>query len=157
MIKTTVIYHAILVPWLTLSAAAQTSLSHWESVRAIPRTTEIRILSDNARAIRGNLESATDTALIMSIGAQSIERPHIVSVSVRKKGHRVRNTFIGIGGGLAAGLGIGFASASRCNKGEICGIAAAGGIVAGGALGIVVGGVGGVVWPTGGWREVYQR
>ena len=40
----------------------------------------------------------------------------------------MRNTFIGIGVGLAAGLGIGFATASRCQD-EICGIAAADGVV----------------------------
>ena len=157
MIKTIVIYPAILVPFLTIAVAAQTPSSNWENVRAITRTTEVRILTDNTTTpVRGSLERTTDSALIMSISAQSIERPQIVSVSVRKKGHRMRNTFIGIGVGLAAGLGIGFATASRC-QGEICGIAAAGGVAAGGALGVVVGGVAGVAWPTGGWREVYRR
>ena len=156
MIKNTVIYPAILVPFLTLSVAAQTSSPNWESVRAITRTTEFRILIDDTTPVRGSLERTTDTALIMSNSAKSIGRPQIVSVSVRKKGHRARNTFIGIGVGLAAGLGIGFATASRC-QGEICGIAAAGGVAAGAALGIVVGGVAGVAWPTGGWREVYRR
>jgi hypothetical protein len=156
MIKTILIYPAILVPFLTFSVPAQTSSPNWENVRAITRTTEVRILTDNTTPIRGSLERTTDTALIMSTNAQSIGRPQIVSVSVRKKGRRMRNTFIGIGVGLAAGLGIGFATASRC-QGEICGIAAAGGVAAGGALGIVVGGVAGVAWPTGGWREVYRR
>jgi hypothetical protein len=156
MIKTIVIYPAILVPFLTLSVAAQTSSPNWESVRAITRTTEVRVRTDNTTPVRGSLERTTDSALIMSISAQSIERPQIVSVSVRKKGHRMRNTFIGIGVGLGAGLGIGFATASRC-RGEICGIAAAAGVAAGGVLGIVVGGVAGVAWSTGGWREVYRR
>jgi hypothetical protein len=156
MIKTIVINPAILVPFLALSIAAQTPLPNWENVRAITRTTEVRILTDNTTPVRGSLERTTDTVLIMRTSAQSIGRPQIVSVSVRKKGHRMRNTFIGIGVGLAAGLGIGFATTSRC-QGEICGIAAAGGVAVGGALGIVVGGVAGVAWPTGGWREVYRR
>jgi hypothetical protein len=156
VIKITLIYPAILVPFLTFSVAAQTSSPNWESVRAITRTTEVRVLTDNTVPVRGSLERTTDIALIMSTSAQPVGRAQIVSVSVRKKGHRMRNTFIGVGVGLAAGLGIGFASASRC-QGEICGIAAAGGVAAGGALGIVVGGVGGVAWPTGGWREVYRR
>jgi hypothetical protein len=153
MIKTTMIYPAILIPFLTASIAAQTSSPNWESVRAIVRTTEVRIQTDNTTPIRGSLERTTDNALIMGIGAPSVGRPQIVSVSVRKKGHRVRNTFIGISVGLATGLGIGFASASRC-RGEICGIAGPGVVGGGGALGMVVGGIAGVAWPTGGWREV---
>ena len=119
MIKVTLIYPAILVPFLNFSVAAQTSSPNWESVRAITRTTEVRILTDNTTPVRGSLERTTDIALIMSTSAQSIGRPQIVSVSVRKKGHRMRNTFIGIGVGLAAGLGIGFATASP-NRHSLC-------------------------------------
>jgi hypothetical protein len=151
-----VIYPAILLPFLTLSVAAQTSSPDWDSVRAITRTTQVRVLTDNSTPVRGSLDRTTDTALIMSASAQSIGRPQIVSVSVRKNGHRARNTLIGIGVGLAAGLGIGFATVSRC-RGEICGLAAPVGVAAFGTLGIVVGGVAGVAWPTGGWREVYRR
>jgi hypothetical protein len=153
MTRAAVVFPAAL---LSFSAMAQPPSSNWQNVRAITRTTEVRIVSDNTKPIRGSLESTTDIALILSTTAQSIGRPQIASVSVKKKSHRRRNTFIGIGVGLVAGVGIGMASASRCN-GEICGIAAAGGVAVGGALGLVLGGVAGVAWPTGGWREVYRR
>ena len=68
----------------------------------------------------------------------------------------MRNTFIGIGVGLAAGVGIGFAATAKC-KGELCGIAGAAAVGVSGGLGIVVGGVAGVAWRTGGWREIYRR
>lgn len=156
MLKLNPIWPVSLLPILALSAAAQSSSPDWESVRAITRTTEVQIVSDNAKAVRGNLESTTDISLMVSPGSQSFTRPQIVSVSVKKKGHRVRNAFIGLGVGLVAGIGIGLATASRC-QGEICGIAAGAGVVAVGGLGMVVGTVAGVAWPTGGWRQVYGR
>jgi hypothetical protein len=149
-------YPAMLVLLLSLPASAQTFSSNWDSVRAIAKNTEVRILADNGPRIHGSLEGTTDIAVIMSTGANTIGRPQIASVSVRKNGHRVRNSLIGVGVGLVAGIGIGVATASSC-QGEICGIAAAGRIGLTGALGMVAGGVAGVAWPTGGWREVYRR
>lgn len=157
MPKLTLLINTItLIPILALSAAAQTSSPGWDVVRAITRSTEVRIVSDNAKAVRGRLESVTDSLLLISPGAQSFARAQIVSVSLKRKGHRVRNAIIGIGVGLVAGIGIGLATASRC-QGEICGIAAAGGVIAGGVLGMGAGAIAGVAWPSGGWRQVYSR
>lgn len=156
MLKSIRLFPIALSLLLPLFATARTSSSNWESVRAITPRTEVRILSSNAQPIRGTLDSTTDISVIMTTGAQSISRPQIVSVSVKKRGHRVRNAFIGLGAGLAAGIGLSLATASRCN-GEICGIAAAGRVIAGGGLGLIGGTVAGIAWPTGGWREVYRQ
>jgi len=144
------------LPLLALSAAAQTVTPNWDNVRALTRTADIRIVSSRPMPIVGRLESTTDDSLTVSPGSQLVGRADISSVSVKKKGHRIRNTFIGLGIGLGAGLGIGLATVSRC-QGEICGIAAGAGVGVAGALGMISGTVVGVVWPTGGWREVYRR
>jgi hypothetical protein len=156
MSKIAVFYPATLAVLLTFSAIAQTPSGNWANVGTIARTADVRIGRDSAKPLRGSFESVTDIAVIISTSPQPIGRPEIASVSVRKPGHRVRNTFIGIGIGLVAGVGLGVATASRCSS-EICGIAAVGSVAAGGVLGIMVGGVAGVAWPTGGWREVYRR
>jgi hypothetical protein len=145
-----------LVPLIALAAAGQTATPDWDKVRALTRTTEVRIASDNAKPIQGRMESTTDVSVTMSPGAQSFGRTQIVSVSVKKNGHRVRNTLIGLGVGLAAGIGVGVATASRC-QGQICGIAAGAEVGIVGALGMIGGTVIGVAWPTGGWREIYRR
>ena len=143
-----------LLPLLTLAAEGQTATPNWDSVRAIARNTEVRITYDTAKPIRGSLESTTDLSLTLGPGAQSFARPQIISVSVKKKGRRVRNTFIGLGVGLAAGFGIGAAAAGGAGcRGGFCGLA----IGAIGGIGMLSGTVVGVAWPTGGWREVYRR
>ena len=146
----------VLVPLIALAAAGQTATPDWDKVRALTRTTEVRIASDKAQSVQGRLESTTDVSLTVSPGVQSFDRTQIISVSVKRKGHRVRNTLIGLGVGLAAGIGIGAATVSRC-QGKICGIAAGAMIGVVGGIGMVGGTVIGVVWPTGGWREVYRR
>jgi hypothetical protein len=146
----------LLLVSLSLAAVGQTGAPDWDRVRALTRTTEVRITFDNGQPMQSRLESTTDASLTISSAAKPFGRTEIVSVSVKKKGHRIRNTFIGLGLGLAAGIGIGIATASRC-EGEICGIAAAGGVAIVGGLGMIGGTVIGVAWPTGGWREMYRR
>ncbi len=114
--------------------------------------TEVRVAAGASKPIRGKLESVTDSSLTVTYatGTQSFQRPDIQSVSVKKKGHRWRNTFIGLGVGTAAGLGIGAAQASGCTD-FLCELA----IPVYGAIGFIAGTVTGLVWPTGGWRQVY--
>lgn len=104
--------------------------------------------------LQGKLEGVIDSALVITLpaGKQSLPRTEIHSVSVRKKGHRLRNTFIGLGVGAGAGLGIGAAATNGCDE-FLCGIV----IAAAAGIGAVAGTVIGVVWPTGGWRKVYAR
>lgn len=145
-----------LLPLLGLTAAGQSPGSHWENVQALAPGTTIRVAAGKAKGISGTLESVTGTMLLIStadLGRQPFERTEIASVSVKKPGHRARNTLIGLGVGLVAGAGLGLA-AGECKNGckpnqSTFDYA----IINGGVLGAVIG----VVWRTGGWRKVYER
>ena len=114
--------------------------------------TDVRVAAGAAKPIQGKLDSVTDTDVVIrqATGTQSIPRAEIRSLAVKKKGHRMRNTFIGLGVGTAGGLGIGAAAASGCT-GFLCDLA----IPVYGAIGFIAGTVTGLVWPTGGWRQIY--
>ena len=141
---------------VSLTASAQTLASTWETVRAVVAGTEVRIATGNSTRIEGKLESVTDSALVITqpTGRRSLPRIEIHSVSVKKKGHRVRNALIGFGVGVGAGIVIGVFGAQNCNEqGQLCGAAGAAAVAAGIAAGTGIG----LVWPTGGWREIYAQ
>jgi hypothetical protein len=142
----------VLLPILSLMATGQILTSSWDSVKTIAPGTEVRVTAGNSKSVHGKLGSVTDNDLVVNPGAgpQSFARPEIRGVSVKKKGHRLRNTLIGMGAGTAAGLAIGGAETSGC-KGLLCGLA----IPVYGAIGFIAGTVTGLVLPTGGWRQVY--
>ena len=141
-----------LLPILSLIATGQAPASNWDSVKVIAPGTEVRVTAGSSQPIRGKLGTVTDKDLVINpgTGPQSFARPEIRGVSVKKKGHRLRNTLIGMGAGTAAGLGIGGAAASGCKK-LLCGFA----VPVYGAFGFIAGTVTGLVLPTGGWRQVY--
>jgi len=139
---------------LSVTAAGQAPASNWDSVRMIASRTEVRVAAGTAAAVRGKLESVSDSALIVTnaSGTASFQRPEIHRVAVKKKGHRLRNAFIGMGVGTAAGAGIGAAQASGCKE-FLCDLA----VPVFAVIGFVAGTVTGLVWPTGGWRPVYAQ
>jgi hypothetical protein len=141
-----------LIPILSLAATGQTAISNWDGLKMIAPGTEVRVTAGNSKPVRGKLENVTDNDLVIGprTGPQSFARPEIRGVSVKKKGHRLRNTLIGMGAGTAAGLGIGGAEASGCKQ-LLCGLA----VPVYGAIGFIAGTVTGLVLPTGGWRQVY--
>jgi hypothetical protein len=149
----------LLLPILCVAAAAQTPASKWEIVKAIAPGTPIRVAAGTASPIVGTLESVTDSELVITqgTGPQSFPRPQIMSVSVRKKGHRLRNTVIGMGAGTAAGIGAGFGyGRAGCDgPGGWCDLGEGVDSAIGGAIGLVVGALTGAFWPTGGWRNIY--
>jgi len=155
---------AMLLPILSLAAAAQTSASKWDTLRMLAPGTEVRVASANAKPIQGALESVTDSNLVLrqAGGPKSFVRTQILSISVKGKDHRMRNALIGLGVGTAAGLAIGYgigrAQANNCsNKGGwFCGLDEGAGTVVGGVAGIVGGTLTGVFWHTGGWRKIYS-
>jgi hypothetical protein len=143
----------ILIPIVSLVATGQVPTSNWDRVKAIAPGTEVSITAGNSKPVRGKLEIVTDTNLVIgkSSAAHSFPRPDIHSVSVKEKGHRVRNVLAGMGVGLAAGLGIGAAIGHDCR-----GIACGGFDVAiGGLVGLGGGIVAGLELPSGKWRQVY--
>ena len=162
---------AILIPILAFGAAAQTPTSKWDglkwdNLKMLAPGTEVRVASISAPAhtkpIQGALESVTDRELVLlqAGGPQTFARTQILSVSVNGKDHRVRNAFIGLGVGFAAGVGIGAAvgesQARNCRGMILCGISVPVDAGVGGAVGIVGGTLTGVFWHTGGWHKIYS-
>jgi len=152
---------SILIPILSLTAAAQTLASKWDAVKMLASGTEIRVASGTAKPILGAVESVTDSELVVlkqRTGQQSFPRAQIMSVSVKGKDHRLRNALIGLGVGVGLGGGIGAAvgeaQAKHC-QGLLCGLALPADAVVGGIAGIVGGTLTGVFWHTGGWRKIY--
>jgi hypothetical protein len=115
---------------------------------------EIRVVLANGRIIRGFLQVvSTDSIAINATKSQeSLPRPDIKRVQVKRAGHRGRNTLIGLaigaGGGLAAGAAVDHATP----QGWLDNIGKAALTPIGGIIGTVIG----VAIPTGGWREVYR-
>ena len=139
-----------------ISAAGQSPASNWDNVKAFTTGTAVRIVA-GSRTIHGEFIRATDDALVVASGKgqEMLMRQEVTGVSIRKKGHRGRNTLIGLGVGTGVGAGIGAAGDASCraNHGWFCDLA----IPAGAVLGALGGTLVGVLWPTGGWREVYRR
>jgi hypothetical protein len=106
---------------------------------------------------RGEFKVASDDGLsiITASGEQRLSRNTVARVSIRKPGHRLRNTLIGLGIGLAVGLTLGAIADSRCTGNCIEGKTPLGKEI-GAPLGALVGVIIGVAVPTGGWREVYR-
>ena len=142
------------IPLLAMLATGQVVSSRWADITMIAPGTQVRVATASSKSIQGTLESATESALVIKqkTGTQSCQQAEVVSVSIKKKGHRVRNTFIGLGVGAAVGVGVGVGATNGCSE-LLCGIAIAG--IAG--AGVIAGTVTGLVWRTGGWREVYAR
>jgi hypothetical protein len=111
--------------------------------------------------IQGTLESVTDSEIVIlnGTGTQSFPRAQIVSVSVKKNGHRLRNALVGLGVGTAAGIVIGFGIGhAQCSKTSgWCGLDQLWGVGVGGVGGLAAGTLTGVFWPTEGWRKIYTR
>ena len=169
MSKTSSYSHVLfLIPLLPLAAAAQMPASSWESLKALSAGTQVRVASTlskpgSSKLMQGALESVTDSELAIlpvdvknGTGPQSIPRAQIARIFVKKEGHRLRNALIGMGVGTALGVGIGYGAGrgqGNCPGG--CSLDVDGGIFAGGILGLLGGTFTGLLWPTGGWREVY--
>jgi hypothetical protein len=130
----------------------------WNSVTAISPGTEIRIAGPRPGAVQGTLQNATGDSLVLnsSKGQETFARQQITRISVRKQGHRARNTLIGLGVGAGAGLGIGAAADHSCAPNNcFFGPNFSKAIVT--PFGAAVGALAGVLIPSGGWREIYKQ
>jgi preprotein translocase subunit YajC len=140
---------------MAASAAAQTNATAWNTVKALPAGTEVRIAA-GSHTVRGKIDRITDDTLVVTSGdgQEMFAQQEVTRVSVGKQGHRGRNALIGLGIGAGAGLGVGAAADAGCNG--ICFLGDLGkevftpvGAVAGVLLGALI--------PTGGWREIYKK
>jgi hypothetical protein len=140
-----------------VAASAQTPAQDWNNVKAIAAGTVVRVKM-NSRDVRGQLQGVTDDRLTVDSenGPAMFSRQEILRVSVKKKGHRLRNTLIGLGAGVAGGAVIGAASHKDCTGFCILYTTRAQDAGIGAALGAIVGTAVGALIPTGGWREVYH-
>jgi hypothetical protein len=159
MLRTTLFCTIILFPFVAAAQAPAT----WEAVKTLAPGTQIRVTSTiSHKAVEGTVESVTDSDLVLSRHGdpQSFQRPQITSVSVRKSGHRIRNTLIGLGVGTAAGFligtAVGHAQESSCMKsgGWFCGLDQIVPAGVGGVSGLVGGTLAGAFWSPG-WRKIY--
>ncbi len=155
---------AMLLPILSLAAAAQSPASQWDALKMLAPGTEVRVAPANAKPIQGTLESVTDSDLVLAQagGSKSFGRTQILSVSVKGKDHRLRHAMIGLGVGTAAGVligyGVGHAQANNCSSkgGWFCGFDEGVGLAVGGVAGLIGGTLTGVFWHTGGWHKIYS-
>jgi hypothetical protein len=130
-----------------------TSLVHTPALSA---GTEIEART-TGKHYRGRFQAADDDTLVMTTakGEQRLPRATVSRVSVKKPGHRGRNTLIGLGIGAAAGLTFGAVVDARCTGNCVEGKTPLGKEV-GTPLGALIGTIIGLALPTGGWRVVYR-
>jgi hypothetical protein len=147
---------AAAVVLMTAALAAQTNTSNWNSVKALPPDTSVRITA-GARVVNGKVVRITDDTVVVDSGGgqEMFARDEVSLVSAKKLGHRKRNVLIGLASGAGAGLIIGVAARNGSGGlGPNLDNAVTAGMTVAGAL---VGSIVGVLIPTGGWREVYKK
>jgi hypothetical protein len=146
--------------WLlsfVLPAAAQTG--NWGTLQSLPAGTNVQVRLTASEAVRGQLESVSDDALVLNLkgGPRMFARQQIALLSVKKSSNRQRNALVGLalgtGGGLAVGAAVDAAS-GPCTYACVLGSDAGKLIFT--PLGAIVGVIAGALLPTGGWRTVYE-
>jgi hypothetical protein len=140
---------------LVAGAQSKPSPSGWAGLERLATGSRIRVTLKDKRTLNGLLDSITSEGLAIDAktGQESLPRAGIQRVQWKAAGHRGRNTLIGFAAGAAGGLAIGGYVDSRDhiwlfnpNDGKKVFTAA----------GAVIGTIVGVVWPTGGWHEIYR-
>ena len=129
----------------------------WGNLGQLLQGQEIRVRKNDGKSIRGNFRSVTGEAIVLSMtsGDQTISRPSVLRISIKRKGHRGRNALIGAGIGAGAGLG-GGAAIPTCPSGNCIGPNHVQSMWLGAGLGAILGAVVGAVIPSGGWRDIYR-
>ena len=132
------------------------STANWDSVKQLTTGKEIRVTLNDGRNLRGTFQSATDEALTVAIpnSQEALSRTMVIRIASKGKGHRLRNSLIGLGVGAGAGL-IAGAVADRCPAGHGCWFPNVGKEILT-PFGAAVGAIVGALIPTGRWRDVYR-
>ncbi len=126
------------------------SADSWDNLKQLRDGQKIEVVEVNLKSLRGEFVSVTDGAISLRTdeGETTIERERVTRVSVKGKGHRVRNTILGTLIGGAIGGSIAAANTGSWIEWQEA-TAAAVGFGGGAAAGAAV--------PTGGWKAVYRR
>lgn len=140
-----------------VNAAAQPvkPIAQWANLNQLKIGAEIRVGLTGGRTVNGFLQSVGPDSLAINAptSQESLARQDIKLVSLKRPGHRGRNTLIGLSigaaGGAASGVAIDHATPSRGWFPNF-------GVAVFTPIGAIVGAVVGVAIPTGGWRVVYR-
>ena len=99
--------------------AAGQGTQPWDQILRLAPGSEVRVVAGNSKPINGTLDGVTADALQLNSGGsqQSIQRGEILSIAVKKGGHRLRNGMIGLAVGAGAGLGVGLATTQNGSNG----------------------------------------
>jgi hypothetical protein len=144
----------LLIVLTAVLAAAQKT--NWANVKSLPSGAEIRVSLENGKSYRGQLQSVTDDSLIVIAASsqETLARAQIKKIATKSAGHRLRNTLIGAGVGAGAGLGIGAGTDAGCSPHCFIGNNLGKEVLT--PIGLVIGAIVGVAWPTGLWHEIYR-
>ena len=152
-----ILSRAVLGAALTATAVAQPAkpIANWANLNQLVPGSEIRVTLASGSTLRGFLQGVTPDSLAINATAsqESLSRQEIRRVSLKRPGHRGRNTLIGLAIGAGAGVAAGAVSVSRTRPGAMFRNL---GYAVFPPLGAIVGTVVGVALPTGRWRDVYR-
>ncbi|MBN9663404.1 MAG: hypothetical protein J0H49_34710 [Acidobacteria bacterium] len=128
---------------------------NWANVMALAAGSEVRVRVAGGRDLRGFVQRVTPDSLLLNAttSQETLARADVRRLSLKKPGHRGRNTLIGLGIGAGAGLAAGAGIDAQSNASDWFPYA---GKAVFGPLGAILGTVIGVAWPTGGWRDIYR-
>ena len=148
---------ALLGATLAATAAAQQAKpnANWANLNQLVTGAEIRVTLANGKALRGFMQRVTPDSLVINAmtSQEALSRQEVRRVSLRRPGHRGRNTLIGLAVGAGGGLAFGAVAVSRTRPGAMF-LNLSYAVFT--PLGALVGTVVGVALPTGGWRDVYR-
>jgi hypothetical protein len=150
----------LLVTMAAVSAVSATAqpvkpIAQWTNLNQLKMGSEIRVGLTGGKTVTGFLQSVSPDSLAINAATsqESLARQDIKLVSLKRPGHRGRNTLIGLSigaaGGLATGAAIDRATPSRGWFNNF-------GLAVFTPIGAIIGTVVGVAIPTGGWRVVYR-
>lgn len=131
----------------------QTGKSDWGNLRQVQSGQQVETVLKDAKSYRGTLQSVNDDGITIRVASdeQTFQQANVLRVSMKGKGHRLRNTVIGAGIGAGTGTALG---AAFCGPHAYC--KASQGISFGAPVVGLIGAAVGVLMPTGGWHEVYR-
>ena len=133
---------------------AQPARQNWDSVKTLADGAEVRLTLTTGKDVRGFFQNATPEAIVLNAATsqEMLGRKEVKRVQLKKAGHRGRNTLIGLAVGAGGGLAAGIAADAKADDSWF---PSAGKAVLT-PLGAILGTIIGVVWPTGGWRDIYR-
>jgi hypothetical protein len=149
---------AAMLVFLAAIASAQAKFTDWNTVKALATGAEVRITT-GSRTVRGRVLRVTEDTLVLGSGKsqEMFPQQEVKRVLLRGDSHRGRNSLIGLGGGAALGVIIGAAAHQDCSGwcffNTSRGADAAGGAIALGGIGAIVG----ALIPSRSWLEIYRQ